>query len=65
MAKRRAVAGISIGQDQKWQAESDLRTLTDACAIRKDKKRYAAAQALAKTKLVEMAKVAGDDAAEY
>jgi hypothetical protein len=65
MAKKRAVAGISIGPDQNWQAESDLRILLDACAIRKDKKRYAAAQKVAKAKLVEMAKVAGGEAGEY
>jgi hypothetical protein len=63
--KRSAVAGIATGVPQDWQAESDLRTLIDACEIRKDKKRYAAAQALAKDKLTEMAKVAGGEAGEY
>lgn len=45
-----------------WQIESDLRTLQEAEAIRKDPKRFKKAQELAKTKLMELAKVAGGDA---
>ena len=37
-----------------WQAESDMRTLLDAEAIRKDKKRFAAAKKMAKQKAEEM-----------
>lgn len=59
MAKRRA-AGIALGPDQNWQAESDLRTLMDAEAIEKDTKRYAAACALAKKKMLDMAAIASD-----
>ncbi len=67
MAKKRRTKmyGMAVGSDRNWQAESDLRTLLDACEIRKDKKRYAAAQAVAKDKLTEMAKVAGGEADEY
>lgn len=67
MAKKTSrMRDVAVGPDRNWQAESDLRTLLDACAIRKDKKRYAAAQAVAKAKLTEMAVVAGGaDAEQY
>jgi hypothetical protein len=45
-------------EDAKWRAESDLRTLLEAAAIRKDKKRAAAVRALAKEKTMAMATVA-------
>ena len=45
--------------DHYWRVESDLRTLTEAEEIKKDKRRFAAAQELAKKKLIEMANVAG------
>jgi hypothetical protein len=45
--------------DHDWQTESDLRTLTEAEEIRKDKKRFAKAKELAKKKLRDMAAVAG------
>lgn len=45
--------------DHDWQTESDLRTLTEAEEIRKDKKRFAKAKELAKKKLLDMAAVAG------
>lgn len=49
-----------VGMEDDWQAESDLRTLMEAEAIEKDEKRYARAQALAKKKLLELAKVASE-----
>lgn len=39
----------------KWRAEDDLRTLTTAAQIRKDKKRMADVKRAAKEKLGEMA----------
>ena len=41
----------------KWAAESDLRHLTEANLIRKDKKRMANARRCAKEKLAEMAQL--------
>ena len=66
MAKKRRsrVVGIGASLDQKWQVESDLSTLQQACVIRKDPKRFAAAQALAKEKLVELGKIMGDEGYE-
>ena len=63
MAKKRktSVAGIGVMEDRKWRAESDLRILLDACAIRKDKARFKAAQEIAKTKVAEMANIAAGD----
>lgn len=61
MARKSRVRDVGVMADQKWQAESDLRTLLDACAIRKDKKRFAAAQSLAKVKLLETAQIASED----
>jgi hypothetical protein len=58
--KSRGVAGMAIGNDQKWQVESDLRALMDACEIRKDPKRLNAAAALAKERMVAMGDVAAD-----
>jgi len=61
MAKRKSrVQGLGVVSDKKWQTDSDLRTLVDACAIRKDKARLKAAQELAKEKVGEMAIIAGD-----
>lgn len=51
----------SIGVDSKWQAENDLRTLCEAKEIQKDKKRFAAAQAIAKEKLAEMGGIISEE----
>ena len=58
--KSNALAGIS--EDNRWRAESDLSTLMEAEKIKADSKRLAAAQALAKEKMMAVAKVAADDA---
>ena len=47
-------ASKSDGYD-KWQAEDDLRTITRAKEIEKDKKRMANVRRAAKEKLAEMA----------
>lgn len=43
--------------DTDWQAQSDMRTLVEAEAIKRDPKRLAAAKACAKKKLEETAAV--------
>lgn len=48
-------------QEEKWRVESDLRTLIEAECIRKDSKRLAAAQKLAKEQMMEVAAVATSD----
>lgn len=59
--KKRAAITSNAALDADWRAESDLRTLMDAASIRKDAKRYKAAQALAKEKMMEAAAIASDD----
>ena len=50
---KKATAAIGLFDDAKWQAEEDMRTLIRADEIKADKKRFAAAKAMAKTKLEE------------
>jgi hypothetical protein len=58
--KKRPTLGIASSSDDDWQAESDLRTLIDAEKIEADPKRYARAKALAKRRMMEVAKVASE-----
>lgn len=44
-------------EDQKWRAESDLRTLQDAKKIEADKARLQAAKAVAKEQKAALAKI--------
>lgn len=44
----------SVGMDQDWEAESDMRTLAQAEEIRKDPKRLKSALAKAKEKIAEL-----------
>ncbi len=44
----------SVGMDQDWEAESDMRTLAQAEEIRKDPKRLKNALAKAKEKIAEL-----------
>lgn len=44
---------------EDWKVESDLRTLIEAEKIEKDPKRMKAAKELAKSRLLEVASVAG------
>lgn len=46
-----------IYNEKDWQAEADCRTLMDAEMIRRDPKRLAAAQKLAREKLQDLASV--------
>ena len=57
MGKSRATLGMQ--PDDDWKVESDLHSLMEAEQIRRDPKRLAKAQALAKKKMVEAASVAG------
>lgn len=56
MAKTKPVA---MSDDSKWRAESDMRTLAEAEAIRRDPKRLKAAQKCAAEQLDAMQDVAG------
>lgn len=60
MAKKNS-SSICCMDDRDWRAESDLRTLVEAEKIKKDKKRFAAAQAKAKEKMMEVASVASEE----
>ena len=51
-------------EDMKWRAESDLRTLIEASAIRMDKKRFAKVRELAKENTMKMATIAADSEGE-
>jgi hypothetical protein len=46
-------------QEERWRAESDLRTLTEAEEICDDPKRHKAAKSMARQKAREMTKIAG------
>lgn len=55
-----APKGTAIKADDDWKVESDLRTLCEAEAIKKDPKRLKACQDMAKKKMMDMAAVASD-----
>jgi hypothetical protein len=60
MAKTKA-SEVAVSDDD-WRCEADLHALMEAEKIKADPKRYARAQALAKKKMMEVAKVASDPA---
>ena len=62
MAKTKTNRAIAISDDNRWRIEGDLNTLMEAEKIKADPKRLAAAQALAKEKMMAAAKVAAEDA---
>lgn len=61
--KRKSSVGqptpIVEGTDEKWRAQSDLRTLRDAHEIMADGKRHRAAHAEAKKQMVALQKITG------
>lgn len=59
MAKKRGA--VSVGIDEEWKVESDMRALVEARAIRNDPKRMAKVKALAQKRLGEVASLAGGD----
>lgn len=48
------------GEDQKWRAQQDLRTLQDADAIRKDAERLAAAKQVAQEQMASLKDMADE-----
>ncbi len=61
MAKAmKLTASAMLKDDEKWRVESDMRTLMEAESIKNDPKRYAKVQAMAKQKMMEVAKIASD-----
>ena len=59
MAKKRVNLATAVAETD-WRTESDLSTLMEAEKIEKDPKRLAAAQKLAKSKLLPLAAIASD-----
>ncbi|HEY9208212.1 MAG TPA: hypothetical protein VIP31_04110 [Acidovorax sp.] len=59
MAKKR-VNLATAASESDWRTESDLSTLMEAERIEKDPKRLAAAQKLAKSKLLPLAAIASE-----
>lgn len=59
MAKKSGLSSMSI-EDTEWRAESDLRTMMEAEMIEKDPRRLKAVQALAKSKLLDLAGIASE-----
>lgn len=59
-SKRARAPTVKI--EDNWRVEGDLSTLMEAEKIKADPKRLAAAQALAKQKMMAAAKVAAEDA---
>jgi hypothetical protein len=52
--------GISSSSSDDWRVESDLNTLLEAEKIEKDPKRMSKVRALAKQKMLDVAKVAAE-----
>lgn len=50
----------SIKDDERWRVEDDLRIMVEAEKIEKDPKRMAKVQALAKEKMMDVAKIASE-----
>ena len=59
MAKKRVNLATSVAETD-WRTESDLSTLMEAEKIENDPKRLAAAQKLAKSKLLPLAAIASE-----
>lgn len=62
-SKKVSTRAVGIGslKVEDWQTSNDLSTLLEACKIKKDPKRMKAAQALAKSRLSEMAVISAGD----
>jgi hypothetical protein len=60
MGKKSSNSLVSMSDDESWKAERDLETLMEAERISADPKRLAKARALAKQKMLAVAKVASD-----
>lgn len=66
MAKRKSnrVVGITAAMEHDWKAEADLSTLLEARKIKRDKKRFAAAQAVARQRMEDAAAISASDGDE-
>jgi len=62
MPKKNTIAGPSMAEHRRWQAEEDLRTLRRAEEIRADKSRVAMAQKVASQELKALHRVVGKPA---
>lgn len=62
MPKKNTIAGPSMTEQRRWQAEEDMRTLRRAEEIRADKTRVAMAQKMAAKELKALQRVAGKPA---
>lgn len=60
MAKKSSI-NMPIKEEERWRVEGDMDTLVRAETIKADPKRLAKVQALAKQKMLEVAKVAATD----
>lgn len=63
MGKRKSNS-VGISTDAEWQAQSDLRTLAEAKAIKADPKRVKAVQELAQKQMVAAAGAMADNDAD-
>ena len=62
MMKAKASPKVTaVKQEQRWQRESDLRTLREAEAVRADKARLAGARAEAQAQMKALGRVAKGD----
>jgi hypothetical protein len=64
MAKKSSNILAMDSRENDWRAESDLNTLLECERIEKDPKRLAAAQKLAKQRLMDLAGVASEGASD-
>ena len=59
--KRKSSNAVAIKSDDEWMVCRDMETLMEAEKIKADPERLTKAQAMAKAKMMSMAKVATDD----
>lgn len=59
MARKSSPVAVNVKEEDRWRVENDMRVLIDAEAIKADPKRLAKVQAMAREKVVEVAKIAG------
>ena len=60
--KAEPMSAESKAEHEKWEAESDVRTLTEAERIRADKPRHRRAVKMAREQMKALGTVGGDDA---
>lgn len=60
MPKLKKASNSVMVESEKWRVESDLNTILEAEKIQADPKRFKPVQALAKEKMMAVAKLASD-----